>query len=99
MRTQIAAVIQKYGEPVELTLKADGIVRQLMASVQIPISGAIVNDFDLTGFLVYIRPQDVPTRPQKFDLIKVRGQNRSVEDVQEEVLSGEIMAYMLRVRG
>jgi hypothetical protein len=99
MRNQIAATIARYGEPVELTTKADGVTSYITASVQIPVAGTIVNDFDLTGFMVYVRPQDLASPPRKFDPIHVRGQWRSVEEVEEEYLSGVLIVYVLRIRG
>lgn len=99
MRAQIEATIQKYGEPIELTSQTDGITRFITASVQAPLAENIVNDFDLTGFIVYIRPSDVPEKPTKFDRVYIRGQIRAVEAVEEETLSGVVVAYIMRVRG
>lgn len=99
MKAQIEKAILKYGEPIELTTAADKITRYITASVQVPVADALVNDADLTGFLVYVRPSDVPVVPQKFDRVFLRGYNRSVEEVEIETLSGITLAYILRVRG
>lgn len=99
MKPQIDQIIQKYGEPVELTTAADGITNFITASVQSPSADQVVNDFDMTGFIVYVRTQDVQVPPQKFDRIFLRGQMRAVEEVETETLRGQNLVYILRVRG
>lgn len=98
MKAAIDNVIRKYGEAVEYT-PAGGTMQTLIGCVQVPQTDALVNDFDLTGFVVYLRTSDFSTPPSKFDRLKVRGVVRAVEDVQVENLSGEDIVYMLRVRG
>lgn len=98
MKPAIDRTIGRYGEPVEYTPQG-GATIALTASVQVPVSDSLVNDFDLTGFLVYIRVDDVPAMPTKFDRLKVRGLIRGIEEVQEERLNGVTVVYIVRVRG
>lgn len=98
MKAAIDNVIRKYGEAVEYTA-AGGTTQVLIGCVQVPQADALVNDMDLTGFVVYMRVADFTVPPAKFDRLKVRGQVRAIEDVQVENLSGEDIVYMLRVRG
>jgi len=98
MKSAIDRVIQKYGEPVELTLQGESTL-YFSACVQLPVSDALVNDFDVTGFVVYMRVQDTPRKPSKFDRMKIRGEIRGIEEVQEETLGGEVIVYIVRTRG
>lgn len=98
MKAAILRTVNRFGEPVEVMPMAGGNF-PVMASVQLPLGDALVNDYDLTGFLVYIPESLLPAPPTKFDRIKVRGIIRGIEDVQEENLSGELIVYILRVRG
>jgi hypothetical protein len=98
MRAAIDRIIDRFGEVVEYTPQGGSMI-VLRASVQVPFATPLVNDYDLNGFLVYIRPGDVPAKPTKFDLIKVRGVIRGIEEVQEERLDDEPLVYMMRVRG
>jgi hypothetical protein len=98
MKASIDRIIERFGEAVEYTPQG-GTMIVLRASVQLPVADAIVNDFDLTGFIIYIRTGDVPAMPQKFDRIKVRGLVRGIEEVQEERLNDVPLVYVMRVRG
>jgi len=98
MRESIRRVIRRFGEPVEFTPKGGSTI-YLTASVQVPVSDSIVNDYDLTGFVVYIPAEDLPNPPEKFDRIKIRGAFRGIEEVQQENLSGDFLVYIVRVRG
>lgn len=98
MKASIDRVIERFGEVVEYTPQG-GATIVLRASVQVPFDTPLVNDFDLTGFLVYIRTQDVPAKPTKFDRVKVRGLVRGIEEVQEERLDDQPLVYVMRVRG
>jgi hypothetical protein len=98
MKASIDRLIAKYGEPVQFTPRG-GTTTSMSAVVQLPMSDALVNDFDVTGFVVYMRTQDVPQAPTKFDRVTIRGEDRGIEEVQVETLSGETICYVLRVRG
>lgn len=98
MKAAIDRIIRNCGEAVEYTPKG-GTASIIIASVQIPAADALVNDYDLTGFLVYIRVQDVPAMPNKFDRLKVRGVVRGIEEVQEERYQDVPVVYIMRVRG
>lgn len=98
MKTAIDSIILRYGEPVEFTPQG-GTTVFIQGSVQTPLTDELVNDFDLTMLTVFLRTQDVPAQPKKFDRIKVRGQVRSVEESYEENLGGQVLVYRVKVRG
>ena len=98
MKPAIDRIIERYGESVEYTPQG-GTTIFLRASVQVPVADALVNDFDLSGFVVYIRVGDVSAKPTKFDRVKVRGSIRGIEEVQEERLNDVPVVYVMRVRG
>jgi hypothetical protein len=98
MKSEITSLIRRYGEPVELTPQG-GATLYIQASVQLPVNDALVNDYDMTSFIVYVSPDDVPVKPTKFDRIKIRGTVRSIEEVHEETAEGQRLVYILRVRG
>lgn len=98
MKAAITNTIHTFGEAVEYTPKG-GSTLYLTALVQVPAADALVNDYDLNSFVVYIAPGDVPAMPSKFDRLKLRGSVRGINEVQVENAKGEILAYVLRVQG
>lgn len=99
MQGDVEKIITEYGEPVEFTPQG-GTSASIMASVQLPVADATINDYDLTSFVIYFRPSDFPvTPPQKFDRVKVRGIVRAIEEVHTETLQGVPLAYIARIRG
>jgi hypothetical protein len=100
VRKEIEATILKYGEPVELTPQKPGSATVfLTALVQSPLTNALVNEFDTTSFIVYIRAGDLAVPPVQFDRLKIRGITRAIEEVHTETLSGATLVYIARVRG
>lgn len=98
MKSQIRNVILKYGEPIEFYPR-QGQAVFLTASVQRPIADPLVNDYDQDAFLVYIAADDLNQEPTKFDRVRVRGDLRTIEEVQIENAKGVVLVYMLRIRG
>lgn len=98
MKAAVDNVILKYGEPVEFTPQGGATVF-IQGAVQTPLADELVNDYDLTMLTVYLRTQDVPAQPKKFDRLKVRGLVRSVEESYEENLGGKVLVYRVKVRG
>jgi hypothetical protein len=98
MKPQISRAIHRFGEPVEFIPKT-GTPITVTASVQRPFSDGVVNDFDSYGFIVYIAYDDLPQAPIKFDRLRLRGELRSIEEVNVEQAKGTNICWMLSVRG
>jgi hypothetical protein len=100
MRPIFARTIHKFGEPVEVHYRDETVSpKYLTGLVQRPAADAIVNDFDMDFFTVYLAITDVEIPPSKFDRVVVRGESRGIEEVQTENASGADLVYVLRVRG
>lgn len=99
MKSDIEKAIKANGEPVEYTAQGSSQTQHLTALVQLPIDGSLVNDYDLTAFIVYFAASDFTTPPAKFDRVRIRGVSRAIEEIHAEKLSGETLAYIARVRG
>jgi hypothetical protein len=98
MKQQIADVIHRYGEPVELFPKV-GLSSFLTASVQRPSSEGVVNEYREDAFVVYIAADDVAVAPLRFDRIRIRGDMRTIDEVQTEVMNGVTLVYRMQVQG
>jgi hypothetical protein len=98
MKTQVAATIRKYGEPVEIYPRV-GQSSFCTAAVQRPISDTLINDVDDTSFIIYAAVDDVGQPPLKFDRIRVRGDMRTIDTVHTENAKGEDIVYVMRVQG
>lgn len=99
MKSAVSRSIKRYGELVELTYKANSQTVSLTGAVQRPVADNIVGDFETTAFVVYVPFDDLVVPPQKFDRLKIRGEIRSIEDVQLERLENSSLCYMMRTRG
>lgn len=98
MKNAISKVIHKYGEPVEFYPRMGQAVF-LTASVQRPASDPLVNDLDQDSFLIYIAGGDLSQEPTKFDRIRVRGDMRTIGEVQTTVQAGVVLTYQVRALG
>jgi hypothetical protein len=98
MKNAVAQTIRKYGEPVEIYPRV-GQSTICVASVQRPQAENLINDLDMDFFTIYVPADDVSQEPLKFDRIRVRGDLRTIDEVQTEVYAGTIVAYLMRVRG
>jgi hypothetical protein len=99
MKPQIARTIHRFGEPVDVIYKSGSPTRTVSASVQRPFSDALINDFDTFGYVIYIAYDDLADAPAKFDRVRLRGELRSVEEVNVEQAKGENICWILSVRG
>jgi hypothetical protein len=98
MKQAVTNLIRRYGEPVEIYPRV-GQSTICTASVQRPQSDQLINEMDLDAFMVYVAAGDVVQEPLKFDRIRVRGDMRTIDEVQTENYEGQPVVYMMRVRG
>lgn len=99
MKDSVARAIKRFGELVTLTYVETSQTVSLTASVQRPVADNIVGDFETTAFVVYVPFDDLTVPPKKFDRLRIRGEIRSIEDVQVERSQDQSICYMMRTRG
>jgi hypothetical protein len=98
MRLAIQNIIRRYGEPVEIYPRI-GQSTICTASVQRPQADQLINEMDHDTFMIYVAAGDVAQEPLKFDRIRVRGDMRTIDEVQTENYQGQPLVYRMRVLG
>jgi hypothetical protein len=98
VKRAVESIIRRYGEPVEIYPRV-GQSTICTASVQRPQADQLINEMDQDAFLIYVASSDVVQEPLKFDRIRVRGDMRTIDEVQVENYEGQPVVYMMRVRG
>jgi hypothetical protein len=95
---QVGNLIRGFGENAVFTAEGAAPVA-LRVSVQSPTAEQLAAEIDQTALIIYVAAADLPTPPRKFDRITVRGQDRAIEEVHQEVADGATQAWWLVVAG
>jgi hypothetical protein len=64
-----------------------------------PGQAGLVNDGYQEGFTVYVSKLDLATQPQRFDRVRIRGEERTIEESHGIEANGATLVWMLRVLG
>lgn len=94
----LASVVRGAGETVEVRPAAGGSI-VVRASVQSPISSTLTADAMQEGLLVYISPTDLAEKPQQFDKVVIRGEERTVHEAHSIEADGKPLMWQLLVLG